>query len=105
MQEIGTVSRHASIPLPCWPGTITENTDTGWEIHFCNDFFRQKYLNDITNGEKRSAKSLPDLVSYEHTLAHEWTHIDLLGSSFHGELLPYPSMNSSVLTGIHQSWT
>ncbi|KAB8259540.1 hypothetical protein BDV32DRAFT_150422 [Aspergillus pseudonomiae] len=67
------------------PGLVTFNAKNKhrWEIHFCNDFFRQKYLNDITNGEKRSAKSLPDLVSYEHTLAHEWTHIDLLGSSFH----------------------
>ncbi|RMZ39259.1 hypothetical protein CA14_003228 [Aspergillus flavus] len=39
------------------------------------------YLNDITNGEKKRVESLPDLVSYEHLLAHEWTHVDLLGSS------------------------
>ncbi|OGM51358.1 hypothetical protein ABOM_000125 [Aspergillus bombycis] len=67
------------------PEQITFNNKTkyGWEISLCDDFFRLKYLNDITNGEKKSAQSLPDLVSYEHSLAHEWAHVDLLGSSFH----------------------
>lgn len=62
-------------------------------MFFCDGFFRHKYLNDITNGEKKRVESLPDLVSYEHLLAHEWTHVDLLGSSVQGELLPCPYLN------------
>ncbi|KAE8165494.1 hypothetical protein BDV40DRAFT_297522 [Aspergillus tamarii] len=72
--------------IPCThPGvyTFARRSNRGLDMFFCDGFFRHKYLNDITNDRKMPVKSLPGLVSYEHLLAHEWTHVDLLGSSFH----------------------
>ncbi|QMW28957.1 hypothetical protein G4B84_004292 [Aspergillus flavus NRRL3357] len=78
---IGMETIKLDIAAPLSSGRIIENTNAGVEMFFCDGFFRHKYLNDITNGEKKRVESLPDLVSYEHLLAHEWTHVDLLGSS------------------------
>ncbi|KOC08138.1 hypothetical protein AFLA70_348g001291 [Aspergillus flavus AF70] len=78
---IGMETIKLDIAAPLSSGRIIGNTNAGVEMFFCDGFFRHKYLNDITNGEKKRVQSLPDLVSYEHLLAHEWTHVDLLGSS------------------------
>ncbi|KAE8381143.1 hypothetical protein BDV26DRAFT_289641 [Aspergillus bertholletiae] len=89
-------------PCPKRGKTIAtrKNSHGRWEMNFCEAFFSHKYLNDITNGEKMTAHKLGSLVSYEHLLAHDWTFVDLLGSSFHVKDLEAKNDNRHIKSKI-----
>ena len=53
----------------------------GWGIVFCPLFFRgYTYLNRVTAGEQKPLEDLQQLVTYEHMLAHELLHCDVIGT-------------------------
>ncbi|KAF2652616.1 hypothetical protein K491DRAFT_42685 [Lophiostoma macrostomum CBS 122681] len=43
-------------------------------IVFCEKFFKQRYVNDITATPGRQLLDIDTLVSYEHMIIHEWFH-------------------------------
>jgi hypothetical protein len=45
-------------------------TGTGWAVTLCSQFFQGRYLKTITEGTQ--SKQLNNLISYEHTLVHEF---------------------------------
>lgn len=51
----------------------------GWAIMFCPLFFRKTYLNRLTDQKARPVEELQSLVTYEHILAHEILHCDIIG--------------------------
>ncbi|KAI4219743.1 MAG: hypothetical protein L6R36_008108 [Xanthoria steineri] len=60
------------VPLSGYPG--------GWAIVFCPLFFKKRYLNAITADAPKKVEDLASLYSYEHLLAHELLHCDIIGT-------------------------
>ncbi|KAL8755164.1 MAG: hypothetical protein Q9199_003839 [Rusavskia elegans] len=58
------------------PGAYEE----GWAIMFCPSFFKKRYLNAITADKPKKVEDLASLYSYEHLLAHELLHCDIIGT-------------------------
>ncbi|KAI4217014.1 MAG: hypothetical protein LQ349_009075, partial [Xanthoria aureola] len=52
----------------------------GWAIVFCPLFFKKRYLNAITADAPKKVEDLASLYSYEHLLAHELLHCDIIGT-------------------------
>lgn len=64
---------HRGHKLMCDRAAYTEKPDltgTGWAVTFCSKFFQGRYLKTITEGTQ--SKQLYNLISYEHTLVHEF---------------------------------
>lgn len=51
-----------------------------WAIVFCPLFFAQKYLNRLTEGGPKQLEDLYSLISFEHILAHEMLHCNIIGT-------------------------
>ncbi|KAI4255404.1 MAG: hypothetical protein L6R42_006753 [Xanthoria sp. 1 TBL-2021] len=58
------------------PGAYEE----GWAIMFCPSFFKKRCLNAITADKPKKVEDLASLYSYEHLLAHELLHCDIIGT-------------------------
>ncbi len=77
MRERTTFARfypsHTDPQLTFHRAAYTEDyglTGTGWAVTFCSKFFQGSYLKKITGGTQ--SKQLNNLISYEHTLVHEF---------------------------------
>ena len=53
--------------------------NAGWAIMFCPLFFRKPYLNRLSDQPAVSVKQLGTLSTYEHILAHELLHCNIIG--------------------------
>jgi hypothetical protein len=75
------VSQHINGMLLC---DIDISPVKRWTIAFCPYFFdsdKLKYLEERTNGEKKSFAYIGSLDTYERVFAHELMHNDVIGFS------------------------
>ncbi|OJJ65392.1 hypothetical protein ASPSYDRAFT_85365 [Aspergillus sydowii CBS 593.65] len=65
--------------------TKMENCERCFSVAFCDPFFESKPVVEIVDGAHWQEKDLndPRLVSREHSLFHEWMHVDLMGQDWH----------------------
>ena len=54
--------------------------EKGWAIVFCDLFFQQRSLNNLTDSTPTSVDHLESLKSHESLLAHEILHCDIIGT-------------------------
>ncbi len=71
--------------------------NAGWGIMLCPLFFTKPYLNTLTSGPQQPIAKLGNLYTYEHLLAHELLHCDIIGTKEPGTP---PSVIRMKLTGV-----
>jgi hypothetical protein len=60
-----------------------------WTIVFCPHFFtsdKLKSLDERTKGAPQSMGSIAFLMTHEHSLAHEFMHVDMFGYRYKSKL-------------------
>lgn len=65
---------------------------------FCPLFFAKPYLNALTSGLPQPLAKLGSLYTYEHLLAHELLHCDIIGTKEPGTPLSVTSTKVTEIT-------